>query len=207
MSVEGSYPPDHSQASSKAGAPTPVGRVRPVLTVVPGAADADYPRRRDGVALIDEIVREGARRMLAEALQAEVDAYIAAFRDERDEHGRRLVVRNGTHQPREVLTSAGAVEVVAPRVNDRRTNPDTGERQKFSSAILPPWCRKTPKITEVLPLLYLHGLSPGDFLPAPRTRRRPGGGGVRGGRGGAAGREDPGAAGDGEGGAAGVLPP
>ena len=76
------------------------------------------------------------------------------------------MVRNGTHQPREVLTSAGAVEVVAPRVNDRRTDPDTGERRRFSSAILPPWCRKTPKITEVLPLLYLHGLSSGDFVPA-----------------------------------------
>ena len=63
--------------------------------------------------MIDEIVREGARRMLAEALQAEVEAYVAAFRDERDEHGRRLVVRNGSHQPREVLTSAGAVEVTA----------------------------------------------------------------------------------------------
>jgi len=137
-----------------------------VLTVVPGAADADDPRRVDGVGLIDEIVREGARRMLAEALQAEVDAYIAAFRDERDEHGHRLVVRNGSHQPREVLTSAGAVEVTAPRVNDRRTDPQTGERYRFSSAILPPWCRKTPKITEVLPLLYLHGLSTGDFVPA-----------------------------------------
>src|SRR5215207_1240061 len=152
--------------SSKIGAPTPVGRVRPVLTVVPGAANADDPRRPDEVALIDEIVREGARRMLAEALQAEVDAYIAAFRDERDEAGRRLVVRNGYHAPREVLTSAGAVEVTAPRVNDRRTDPDTGERRRFSSAILPPWARKTPKITEVLPLLYLHGLSSGDFVPA-----------------------------------------
>jgi len=118
------------------------------------------------MALIDEIVREGARRMLAEALQAEVDAYIAQFRDERDENGRRLVVRNGRHQPREVLTSAGAVEVTAPRVNDRRTDPQTGERCRFSSAILPAWCRKTPKITEVLPLLYLHGLSSGDFVPA-----------------------------------------
>src|SRR3954454_14194066 len=93
--------------SSKAGAPTPVGRVRPVLTVVPGAADAADPRRPDGVALIDKIVREGARRMLAEALQAEVDAYIAAFRGERDENGRRLVVRNGAHRPREVLTRPG----------------------------------------------------------------------------------------------------
>jgi transposase-like protein len=116
--------------------------------------------------LIDELVREGARRMLAEALQAEVEDYITRHVGERDEHGRRLVVRNGTHQPREVLTSAGAVEVVAPRVNDRRTDPDTGERCRFSSAILPPWCRKTPKITEVLPLLYLHGLSSGDFVPA-----------------------------------------
>jgi transposase-like protein len=116
--------------------------------------------------LIDELVREGARRMLAEALQAEVDAYIAQFIGERDERGRRLVVRNGTHQPREVLTSAGAVEVTVPRVNDKRIDPATGERQRFASAILPPWCRKTPKITEMLPLLYLHGLSTGDFVPA-----------------------------------------
>jgi transposase-like protein len=117
-------------------------------------------------SLIDEIVREGARRMLAEALQAEVDAYIAAFASERDEDGRRLVVRNGHHQSREVLTSAGAIEVTVPRVNDKRTDPDTGERKRFSSAIVPPWARKTPKITEVLPLLYLHGLSTGDFVPA-----------------------------------------
>ena len=116
--------------------------------------------------MIDEIVRAGARRMLAEALQAEVEDYIARFAAERDETGRRLVVRNGSHQPREVQTCAGAVEVTAPRVNDRRTDPRTGERARFASAILPPWARKTPKITEVLPLLYLHGLSSGDFVPA-----------------------------------------
>jgi transposase-like protein len=133
-----------------------------MLTVVPDPAGRDSSAP---AALIDEIVREGARRMLAEALQAEVDAYIAAFA-ERDENGRRLVVRNGYHQPREVLTSAGAVEVTAPRVNDKRTDPDTGQRKRFSSAILPPWARKTPKVTEVLPLLYLHGLSSGDFVPA-----------------------------------------
>jgi transposase-like protein len=172
---EGSYPPDHPEGpSSKAGAPTPVGKVRPVLTVVPEESDGRDDRVGTAAAgpitgsssLIDEIVREGARRMLAEALQAEVDAYIAQFTGERDERGRRLVVRNGSHQPREVLTSAGAVEVVAPRVNDRRTDPQTGERQRFCSAILPPWCRKTPKVTEVLPLLYLHGLSTSDFGPA-----------------------------------------
>ena len=103
--------------------------------------------------------------MLAEALQAEVDACIAAFAAERDENGRRLVVRNGYHQSREVLTSAGAVEVTVPRVNDTRTDPDTGERERFSSAIFPPWAGKTPKVTEVLPLLYLHGLSTRDFVP------------------------------------------
>jgi transposase-like protein len=130
-----------------------------MLTVVPDPSDRDQAAETGvGSSLIDEVVREGARRMLAEAFQAEVDAYIARFAGERDEHGRRLVVRNGSYEPREVLTSAGAIEVKAPRVNDKRTDPATGERQRFSSAILPPWCRKTPKLTEVLPLLYLHGL-------------------------------------------------
>ena len=117
-------------------------------------------------SLIDEIVRDGARKMLAAALQAEVAAYVEQFADQVDEDGRRLVVRNGYHQPRTVVTSAGAVEVKAPRVNDKRTDPETGERQRFSSAILPAWARRSPQITEVLPLLYLHGLSSGDFAPA-----------------------------------------
>jgi len=104
--------------------------------------------------------------MLAQALRAEVDAYLAQFADVLDENGHRLVVRNGYHEPREVTTAAGAVQVIAPRVNDKRSDPETGQRQRFSSAILPPWARKTPKITEVLPLLYLHGLSTGDFVPA-----------------------------------------
>ncbi|GAA0420620.1 IS256 family transposase [Streptomyces luteireticuli] len=118
-------------------------------------------------SLIDEIVREGARRMLAAALETEVNAYIAELAGERDASGCRLVVRNGYHQPRRVTTAAGAVEVRAPRMHDKRTDPATGEeRKRFSSAILPPWCRKSPKISEVLPLLYLHGLSSGDFVPA-----------------------------------------
>ncbi|MGW3106703.1 IS256 family transposase [Streptomyces sp. NPDC001100] len=119
-----------------------------------------------GSSLLDEIVREGARRMLTAALEAEVNAYIADLSHERDGDGRRLVVRNGYHQPRKVTTVAGAVEVKAPRVNDKRVDEATGERKRFSSAILPPWCRKSPKIAEVLPLLYLHGLSTGDFVPA-----------------------------------------
>jgi len=116
--------------------------------------------------LLDQIVRDGARRMLAAALEAEVAAYIDAHVDALDEAGRRLVVRNGSAAPREVLTSSGAVGVKAPRVNDKRTDEVTGQRARFSSAILPPWCRKSPKVTEVLPLLYLHGLSSQDFAPA-----------------------------------------
>jgi putative transposase len=115
---------------------------------------------------LDELVREGARRMLAAALEAEVDGYLAAHAAERDESGRRLVVRNGHARQRVVTTAAGAVAVRAPRVDDRRLDPATGQRVRFRSVILPPWCRKSPKVAEVLPLLYLHGLSTGDFVPA-----------------------------------------
>jgi transposase-like protein len=104
--------------------------------------------------------------MLAAALEAEADAYITALVGELDEQDRRLVVRNGHARPRTITTSAGAVEVRAPRVNDRRVDPDTGERKRFRSSIVPPWARKSPKVAEVLPLLYLHGLSTGDFAPA-----------------------------------------
>jgi transposase-like protein len=132
-----------------------------MLKVVAGGAV-----REDLAASLDEIVREGARRMLAAALEDEVAAYIAAHAAERDENGRRLVVRNGHARPREVTTAAGALEVRAPRVADRRAGEATGERARFRSSVLPPWCRKSPKITEVLPLLYLHGLSSKDFVPA-----------------------------------------
>jgi putative transposase len=136
-----------------------------MLTVV---HDAPSPHEdaAAGRSLLDEIVRDGARQMLAAALQAEVAAYVERFVDQVDADGRRLVVRNGYHDEREVLTAAGAVSVTAPRVNDRRVDPDTGERQRFSSAILPAWARKSPQMTEVLPLLYLHGLSTSDFGPA-----------------------------------------
>lgn len=117
-------------------------------------------------SLTGEIVREGARRMSAAALEAEVDQYIAELADQQDAAGRRLVVRNGRHRPRTVVTAAGPVEVTAPLVNDKRVDPESGERKQFSSAILPPWCRKSPKMSQVLPLLYPHGLSSGAFVPA-----------------------------------------
>src|SRR6476620_3761763 len=135
-----------------------------MLTVV---HDTDSSNEGDaGRSLLDEIVRDGARQMLAAALRAEVAAYVEGFTDLVDENGYRLVVRNGYHGEREVLTAAGAVTVRAPRVNDKRVDPETGERQRFSSAILSAWARKSPQMAEVLPLLYLHGLSSGDFAPA-----------------------------------------
>ena len=115
---------------------------------------------------LDELVREGARRMLAAALEAEVDAYVEALASEVDEQGHRLVVRNGRGRPRTITTAAGTVAIVAPRVDDRRVDPESGERRRFRSALVPPWCRTSPKVSEVLPLLYLHGLSSGDFAPA-----------------------------------------
>ena len=127
------------------------------------ANDAVHVEMRVG---LDEIVREGARRMLAVALEAEVDDYVAAFADERDENGHRLVTRNGHAEPRTITTAAGEIEVEAPRVNDKSVDEQTGERRGFKSVIVPPWCRKSPKVTEVLPLMYLHGMSSGDFAPA-----------------------------------------
>ena len=104
--------------------------------------------------------------MLAAALEAEVAAYIEAHAGERDERGRRLVVRNGHAEPRTIATGAGPIEIEAPRVNDKRVDAETGERLRFRSSIVPPWCRNSPKVAEVLPLMYLHGMSSGDFVPA-----------------------------------------
>ena len=127
----------------------------PLLSIV--VEDGD----RSALAVdLDAILREGARRMLATALRAEVDEYIAAHADERDAAGKALVVRNGLARARQVTTAAGQLEVRAPRVNDRREN------MRFSSAILPPWARRSPKVAEVLPVLYLRGISTNDFVPA-----------------------------------------
>jgi transposase-like protein len=133
-----------------------------MLKVVQDGSEAN----ETGSSLLDEIVRDGAREMLAAALQAEVAAYVDAHRGEVDAGGHRLVVRNGSHAAREVTTAAGAVPVRQPRVNDKRIDEVTGERKRFSSAILPAWSRKSPRVVELLPLLYLHGLSSSDFGPA-----------------------------------------
>ena len=126
----------------------------------------DEQARAELATDLDELVREGARRLLAAALEAEVDAYLGAHTEVVDERGHRLVVRNGHAPARTLTTAAGQVEVVRPRVDDRRVDPATGQRVQFQSVILPRWCRRSPKVAAVLPLLYLHGLSSMDFVPA-----------------------------------------
>ena len=114
---------------------------------------------------LDEIARGGARRMLIAALKAEAADYVERHRDERDSEGRALVVHNGRAQGRKLTLGAGTVELKAPRVNDRRRD-EQGQRQRFISRILPPYMRRSPKVAEALPILYLRGLSTGDFRPA-----------------------------------------
>jgi putative transposase len=126
----------------------------------------DEAARSELTMSLDELCREGARRMLAAALEVEVDAYIACFAEQVDEHGHRLVRRNGHAPARQLATGAGQVEVARPRVDDRRMDPASGQRARFHSQILPRWCRRSPKVAAVLPLLYLHGLSSQDFVPA-----------------------------------------
>ncbi len=133
-----------------------------VLDAIPGDK---LKAVEDDVSTLDAVAREGARRMLLMALEEEVARYVDAHAEARDEAGRRLVVRNGRAQARSVTCGAGTLEVQAPRVNDRRVD-DQGERQRFTSRILPPYMRRSPKVAEVLPILYLRGLSTGDFREA-----------------------------------------
>ncbi len=130
-----------------------LGLVHDTLQGAVGAAEAS-------TVGLDELCRLAAKEMLAVALLAKRLAYLEAHADEVDTDGHRLVVGNGYARPRVVTTGAGAIEVRAPRVDDRR------EGFRFSSSILPAYMRKSPKVTEVLPILYLRGLSTGDFAPA-----------------------------------------
>jgi len=113
--------------------------------------------------VLTEVLRQGATQLLAQAIQAEVAAYLDAHSDVRDSAGRQQVVRNGYLPQRTILTGLGPVEVKQPRVQDRRP-PE--QREKFSSAILPPYLRKTKSIEELIPWLYLKGVSTGDFSEA-----------------------------------------
>lgn len=113
--------------------------------------------------VLTDLLRQGAREMLAAAIEAEVDDYLTAHEGCRDAEGRRQVVRNGRLPGREITTGVGPIEVRQPRVRDNRP---AGEREKFTSKILPPYLRKTRSIEELLPWLYLKGISTGDMNEA-----------------------------------------
>jgi transposase-like protein len=113
--------------------------------------------------VLTDVLRQGAKQLLAQAIQAEVAAYLDAHAHLRDEAGHRQVVRNGSLPQRTILTGIGPVEVQQPRVQDRRPS---DQREKFTSAILPPYLRKAKSIEELIPWLYLKGISTGDFSEA-----------------------------------------
>ena len=113
---------------------------------------------------LDAVVRAGARKMLQAALESEVQEFLEQHSSRVDDQGRRQVVRNGYLPPREIVTGAGPLEVSQPRVRDKSA--DATERVRFSSSILPPYLRKSKSIEELIPWLYLKGISTGDFSDA-----------------------------------------
>ena len=117
---------------------------------------------------LDEIVRLGARKMLLAALDAEVEEAIIKYKDEVDETGKRLVVRNGRSKTRTVTLGSGSVDIEAPRINDRR------DGKKFTSKILPPYMRKSPGVESLIPALYLCNISPSWGCFEEKRPRRPG---------------------------------
>ena len=116
--------------------------------------------------VLEDIAREGARRMLQQAIEQEVTQYIEEHRHHVDERGHRLVVRNGRKPPRTILTGCGPLDVSQPRVDDQRVDAESGRRIRFHSKILPPYLRKTKMIEELVPWLYLKGISTNDFPEA-----------------------------------------
>lgn len=117
---------------------------------------------QDAKNALEDVLREGARQLLQTAIEEEVAVYVAAHAAERDENGHRLVVRNGHAPPRTIQTGLGDIEFTRPRVDDRRTDED-GNRRRFQSTLLPPYLRRSKSIEELLPWLYLKGISTGDF--------------------------------------------
>jgi transposase-like protein len=117
------------------------------------------------VPAIDDILRDGARRALQTAIEREVDDYVQRHSQHVDEQGHRLVVRNGHHPSRKIQSGNGPIQVRQPRVNDKRVD-EQGNRFHFTSQILPPYLRKTKAIEELVPWLYLKGISTSDFPEA-----------------------------------------
>jgi transposase-like protein len=124
-------------------------------------------RQSESVAFpLTELARQGARRMLAEALKAEADAFVASFAHEQLEDGRQRIVRHGFGPERQIQTGIGALDVQRPKLRDRQTPSGEAEKIRFTSNILPKWARRSISLDALLPVLYLKGISTGDFQEA-----------------------------------------
>jgi putative transposase len=137
-------------------------RTAPIERVDPEVVE--FREAFESKSTLDEIVREGARKMLQTAIEVEVDDFLAQHADRRDECGKRLVVRNGSLPSRELLTGAGCLKVKQPRVRDK--SPHSDDRVRFSPSVLPPYLRRSQSVNELIPWLYLKGISTGDFSDA-----------------------------------------
>jgi transposase-like protein len=141
------------------GTPARVTSIEPIDPEV-----VEFREAFEAKSTLDELVREGARKMLQSAIEAEVDGFVVQHADRRDENGKRLIVRNGSLPSRELLTGAGPLEVKQPRVRDN--SPPSLGRVRFSSSVLPTYLRRSKSIDELIPWLYLKGISTGDFSEA-----------------------------------------
>jgi putative transposase len=130
------------------------------ITILP------FPQSETIVDPLTELAREGARRMLAEALKAEADAFVASFSDEKLDDGRQRIVRHGLGPKRQIQTGIGALDVERPKVRDRMATLDPAQKIRFTSNILPKWARRSVSLDALLPVLYLKGISTGDFQEA-----------------------------------------
>jgi transposase-like protein len=114
---------------------------------------------------ITEVLRTGAKKLLAEALEAEIESFLSQYREIRDDQGRKRLVRNGYLPERDIQTGIGPVAVKVPRARDRHPSSDSGPI-RFKSSLLPPYLRKTKSMEELIPWLYLKGISTNDFTEA-----------------------------------------
>jgi putative transposase len=114
---------------------------------------------------ITDVLRRGARKLLAEALDAEIESFLSQYADLKDEQGHKRVTRNGHLPERAIQTGIGPVPVKVPRVRDRQPEHEPGPI-RFNSSLIPPYLRKTKSMEELIPWLYLKGISTGDFSEA-----------------------------------------
>ena len=123
--------------------------------------ETDFGKETDTWSVLEQTLREGARRMLQQALELEVTEYLEKYSGQRDDNGKRMVVKNGYHPKRDLVTGVGPIGVKAPRIDDRKLDPE--RTNPFNSSILPRYMRKIPSIDNLIPVLYLKGLSTNGF--------------------------------------------